>query len=108
VNIKSLLVPAGLIAMLALPAIANADTVNGRLHDQHVRIEHGIRSGELTYGEQHRVEGRDARIFRTEHRDRFADHGRLTRGERFRLTGALNHNSRLIHRDKHNGSVREY
>jgi hypothetical protein len=37
---------------------------------------------------------------------RAADHGRLTRADRVSLNRRLNHTSRAIYRDKHNGTRR--
>lgn len=107
-NIKTLIAPAALIGLLALPVVANADTINQRLENQHSRIEQGIRSGELTYREQRNVESRDASIYRTEQRDRACDNGRLTGFERKQLNQQLNNDSRAIYRDKHNGVVQAY
>ena len=104
----TIIVPAVLSALFALGGVANANTVNQRLHNQHLRIERGIHSGELTYREQHRVEARDARIHHSEYLDRRHDKGHLTVAERHRLQGRLNYNSKHIYADKHNGSVRNY
>jgi len=88
------------------PMIAEAQTVNQRLHMQHLRIKQGAHSGELTRGEAGRVRSADHRIHRSEERDRKTDHGHLTAGESRRLQGRLNRNSNRIYRLKHNRIVR--
>ena len=86
---------------------AQAQGINHRLHNQHARIEAGERSGELTNREADRLERRDANIHRSERRDRKAHDGKLTRRERRNLQRRLNHDSRSIYRQKHDGQGRD-
>ena len=104
--VTKILVPAALLGTLLLPMTAQADSINQRLHNQHERIHQGVGSDHLTRREQYRLNTRDARSHRQEHRDRRFDGGRLTYGERRHLQGELNGSSRAIYRDKHNDSVR--
>lgn len=80
-------------------------TINQRKENQQDRIAQGVRSGQLTAGETHRLEGREASINREEHNMRRADDGHLTRADRATLTHRQNRTSRAIYRDKHNGRV---
>ena len=106
------LAPVLLLGALALPAGAQTPppmhphSINARLHDQHERIHQGVGSGQLTRGEQYRLNTRDARIHRQERRDRRFDNGKLTSSERRHLQRELNGSSRAIYRDKHNNRVR--
>src|SRR5580698_5729234 len=105
---------AGFLSALALcavlaPAASMAasfpQTINHREWDQQARINRGIRSGELTRREAGSLEREESRIRLDERYDRLRS-GRLTPGERVRLQSQLNHASRNIYRDKHNGRVR--
>ena len=107
-NFKAVIAPMALIALLSLPVVANADTVNQRLANQHKRIENGIHSGELTYKEQHAVEARDAKIHRYEHSDRKHNKGKLSSAESKHLQHRLNYNSHKIYAKKHNGKIKQY
>jgi len=98
-----------LIAVLmALPVIAVAGTrdpgVNQRQHNQQDRIQQGVKSGELTRGEAHKLEG-EQRDIRREERTYKAD-GQLTRAERADLQHDQNRASRDIYRQKHDGQHR--
>ncbi|MGI4790025.1 MAG: hypothetical protein ACRYFS_14385 [Janthinobacterium lividum] len=104
-NIKCLVATAAFAAAL-LPMAAQADSINQRLANQHRRIHQGVESGQVTRGEQYRLNRQDARIHAQEHLDRRFDHGRLTAGERRNLQGDLNHTSGHIYQDKHNYRVR--
>jgi hypothetical protein len=103
---NNILVAALALGALMLPALAQADPYNGnvnaRLNDQHVRIEQGVRDGQLNRGEQFDLSNRDREIRFQANQDRFFHDGRLTNGERARLNGELNHNSGTIYFDRHN------
>ena len=105
-NTIQLLAGAALLGAAFLPVAAQAQGINQRLHDQHGRIHQGVGSGQLTRGEQRRVNRRDAMIHAQEHVDRRFDHGHLTGSERRGLNRELNGSSRAIYRDKHNAAVR--
>jgi hypothetical protein len=90
-------------ALLGLSCtVGMAQTINQRKDNQQQRIAQGVRSGQLTAGETHRLEGREASINRQERHMRRANDGRLTRRDRRVLNHRLNRTSRAIYRDKHN------
>ena len=78
--------------------------VNQRQHNQQQRIQQGAHSGELTRNEYHNLQGQ-ARDIRREERNYKAD-GNFTRAERADVQRDLNHLSRDIHREKHDGQQR--
>lgn len=81
------------------------DRLNRRQDRQHVRIHHGVRSGELNRHEARKLRKHQHRIDRLERR--FAADGRFTKPERRRLTRALNRSSNRIYRYKHNDRYRD-
>jgi hypothetical protein len=89
-----------------MSAPRHAATINQRREFQQQRIAQGVRSGQLTASETGRLERRETSIGRAERHMRAADHGRLTRADRVSLNRRLNHTSRAIYRDKHNGTRR--
>jgi aminoglycoside phosphotransferase family enzyme len=103
-----------LAGALMIPALAQAQwayagglrtpAIHRRQLRQHVRIQQGVRSGQLTRLETRRLARQQARIHRQAARAR-AD-GFVSRRERFRLNRQLNHSSRAIYRLKHNGRAR--
>jgi hypothetical protein len=94
--------------LMALPLVAAAGTrdpgVNQRQHNQQHRIHEGVKSGELTRGETHRLEAGQRHIRREE--ARYKSDGQLTRAERADLHRDQNRASRDIHRQKHDGETR--
>ena len=106
INTIKLLAGAALLSAAFLPMTAQAQGINERLHDQHGRIHQGVGSGQLTRGEQYRLNRRDARIHAQEHLDRRFNNGHLTAGERRNLNREMNRTSGAIYRDKHNAAVR--
>ena len=104
-NVKYFAAAAALAATL-VPMAAQAQGINQRLNNQHQRIRQGVGSGQLTRGEQGRLNRRDAYIHGQERLDRRFDNGHLTGGERRQLNHELNHSSRRIYQDKHNAFVR--
>ena len=89
----------------ALPALANAQPVDAREASQQHRIVQGVRSGELTPRETHRLERREAALHVREAVMRSRHGGRLTYRERVRLNHSENRLSRAIYRAKHNMQV---
>lgn len=78
--------------------------VNHRQHNQQHRIWQGVRSGELTGQEFHRLQV-EQRVIR--HKERvFRSDGQLTGRERVNLHRSLNRSSRDIYRQKHDGQSR--
>lgn len=97
-----------MVAMLAFTTIASAQTrtpvINRREHRQERRINQGVRNGELTRNEAHRLRNDERRIA-AEKRIAKAD-GRVTRNERRDIRRDQNRTSRAIYRDKHNDRLR--
>ncbi len=81
----------------ANPATPRIDRREAR---QHARIQQGVRSGELTRGEAHRLRVGQRHVARMEGRAK--SDGVVTPRERARITRAQNHQSRHIARLKHN------
>ncbi|AIE85888.1 hypothetical protein [Fimbriimonas ginsengisoli] len=103
-RIKSLLLT--LVAVAAIvPAVADAQSINHRERHQWHRIHQGVRSGGLTWHERNRLAREEARVRRSEWRDRRDGH-RYTLGERRHTQRELNKVSRDIWRLKHNGRHR--
>ena len=94
--------------MIALPLAAAAGTrdpgVNQRQHNQQQRIQQGVKSGELTRGETHRLAAEQRHIRREE--ARYKSDGQLTRAERADLNRDQNRASRDIYRQKHDAEAR--
>ena len=91
------------LAFIAVPAWAQStDTprIDKREGIQSERIEQGMKSGALTPGETARLDRGQARVQAAEAAAK-AD-GKVTKRERIALTRAQNHQSRKIHRLKHN------
>jgi len=84
-------------------ACTSTPRVDRREARQQARIAQGVRSGRLTPGEAARLEHGQARVDRVE--DRAKADGVVTPRERARLARAQNHQSRRIHRLKHNARV---
>lgn len=85
-------------------SMAGPRGINARQHREQQRINQGIRSGELTRREAIRAQAGLARIRINE---RFArSDGYLSPSERARLERQLNHESRYIYRQKHDGQDR--
>jgi len=80
--------------------------VGQRQRNQQERIGQGIKSGQLTAREATHTEGRETAINHEIARDRSANGGALTPGERARVNRQENHNSRAIYNKKHNGRAR--
>ena len=93
-------------AVCATPAFAydNHRSINDIEHREQLRIQQGIRNGELTRAEARRLETEQARIRMNERFDRMDGH--LTLRERERLNGELHHASRDIYRQKHDNQYR--
>jgi len=88
----------------SIVSFAGQHGINHREYREQKRIGEGIRSGELTRREARRLESGMARI-RVDERFARAD-GVVTPRERARLQRELNHESRSIYRQKHDGQDR--
>jgi hypothetical protein len=91
-----------LTVLIATPALADGvrdPGVNTRQHNQQARIHEGVKSGELTRRETHRLreEQRDVRQLERAYKS----DGTLTRAERTDLHHEQNQTSRNIRRQKH-------
>ena len=99
-----------MVAALAMltAVVASANTVTPRIDRrearQNTRIQQGVRSGELTRGETARLRAGQRHVHRMERRAK--SDGVVTPRERAHITRAQNHQSREIHRLKHNPRVR--
>lgn len=97
-----------LIAALAVASMANAQertpVITARQHNQHRRINQGVRSGQLTRNEIRNLRNDERRISAEKRMARA--NGHVSRAERRALRHAENRTSRAIYRDKHNGHIR--
>lgn len=82
----------------------NTPGIDKRQHNQKKRIKQGVKSGELTGRETHRLIHQQAKTHRMERRAK-AD-GHVTKKERIRLHRAENRASRNIYRQKHDRQKR--
>jgi hypothetical protein len=87
------------------PQHAAFASVNQRANTQQQRIGQGVGSGQMTAGETHNVEGREASINHQAANDRAANGGRLTGQEHQQINQRQNNVSQSINNDKHNGAV---
>ncbi len=92
---------AAILAVTTLPSVASAGEVSHRVNRQEMRLNQGVRSGELTRGEYRRTDRRLDAIAAQRRRDLRANDGHLTPGERARLNRELNSSSTNIYFDKH-------
>lgn len=104
-NISKIVMPL-LLGALLLPVAANAQGINSQRENQRDRIQQGVRNGSLTPREARDLREREARITRSERRDRRSG-GHLSAAERERLQERLNGDSRAIYRQKHDGQTRD-
>jgi hypothetical protein len=103
-NIKTICAVA---VIAAIPALSHAQAkdpaatpgIDKRQEIQQKRIDQGVQSGELNKREAARLERHQAGIEKMENRAK-AD-GTVTKKERAKIHHAQNHESRRIHRQKH-------
>ena len=90
------------VALTGVPVCAqtNDPGIQKRMENQEGRIDQGVKSGALTHRETGRLEAEQARIKQNE--ERMKADGKLTAGERERLTRQQNKASKDIYRLKHN------
>lgn len=103
---STFLVVAMLMVVCAAGVLSQTKTprVDARQRHQQKRIEQGVKSGELTNREVHRLERQEGRINANEVIAK-AD-GKVTPAERARLNRQLNRESKRIYRAKHNNRVK--
>jgi hypothetical protein len=87
------------------PQNAAISRVGQRANNQQQRIAQGVRSGQMTAGETHNVEGREASINHQVATDRAADGGKLTPQEKQQVNQRQNNVSKSINKDKHNAKT---
>ena len=107
-NYKNVLL-AGALALLAVPAFSQtnspAPVVNQRKENQQDRIANGVQSGQLTAGETHNLEKKEAGLNGEENRMEKRDDGNLTAADKARLNRQQNRLSNQIYKDKHNARM---
>jgi hypothetical protein len=96
------LIATALFAALVAPLAASAGEVEGRIDNQQSRINQGVRSGSLTYGEYHRLDNGLDHIQAQRARDLRRDDGHLTASQYHQLNRQENNLSDRISFDKHN------
>ncbi len=94
-----------LLGALLLPFAAQAKNINQSQKEQRQRIQQGVHNGTLTKREARHLRQREAKISRTEARDR-RDGGRLTPAERTRLQQRLNRTGNAIYGQNHDAQGR--
>ena len=92
------------LSIAAFAQSTNTPRVDRRERNQQRRIRQGVRSGELTKREAHRLR-RQERVTRAEERAAKAD-GKVTKRERRHLNRRENRTSRRIYRQKHDQQKR--
>ena len=105
---KTLIPLSALAVLIATPTFADGvrdPGVNTRQHTQQTRLREGVKSGELTRRETHRLreEQRDVRQLERAYKS----DGTLTRAERADLHHEQNQTSRDIRRQKHDRQDRQ-
>ena len=90
----------GAVLVLATASASYAGTINQRERNQVQRIFNGVAVGELSFAEFLKLAKAQARVRQLESLAR-AD-GVITAPERFAINQALNYQSVLIYRKKHN------
>ena len=102
----STILTATMLAATATLAVtpASADVIDRRQHNQQHRIEQGVRSGQITRHEYHRLQSQQAHIAALERRAERDGH--VDRRERAQIRHAQNHASRHIYVEKHDGQSR--
>ena len=97
------LIATALLTALVAPLAAMADgEVEQRIDNQQHRINQGVRSGQLTYGEYHRLDNGLDHIQGQRARDLRRNDGHLTPAEYRQLNREQNRLSDRIWFDKHN------
>ena len=80
--------------------------VNSRMENQRDRIQQGVKSGELTRGEQKQLNKDERAIHGQVAADRALNGGKLTKSEHKQVNKELNAESKKIYRKKHNAAER--
>lgn len=101
-----LLAVAMILSISVVRAQPHARKTANRQYNQHKRIQHGVKSGQLTRREAGMLRAQQAKV-RNYKRMAAAD-GRVTRNERIVINRAQRSANRNIYRQKHDGQVRRW
>ncbi len=88
------------------PATTKPNEVNSRMENQRDRIQQGVKSGELTKGEQKQLNKDQKAIHEQVAGDRALNGGKLTKAEHKQVNREMNAESKKIYRKKHNAAER--
>lgn len=89
--------------MTFAPTLVQAQRINQRLKNEHLRIKQGVKSGELSRRQARELRSELRAIRSTARNERRSEHGRLTPHERADLNMQLDRVSHQIYRAKHPG-----
>jgi hypothetical protein len=98
---KALLIATALVALV--PLAASAGEVENRIHAENARINQGVRTGSLTYGEYRHVDQRLDSIQAQRNRALRRNGGHLSAAQAAHFNREENRLSDRIYFDKHNG-----
>ena len=87
------------------PAPPTSQSINQRKENQQDRVANGVQSGQLTAGETHNLEKKEAGLNQEERDMRKLDNGHLTGADKATLNQQQNQLSNQIYKDKHNTAV---
>ena len=87
------------------PAPPTSQSINQRKENQQDRVANGVQSGQLTAGETHNLEKKEAGLNQEERDMRKLDNGHLTGADKATLNQQQNQLSNQIYKDKHNTGV---
>jgi hypothetical protein len=102
-HITTLLLAIAALAAFASVSAAGTARIDRREARQQARIDNGVQSGQLTVRESMRLDAGQRHVDRMETRAK--SDGVVGPGERARIREAQRHQSRTIHRLKHNARV---
>src|ERR1700682_3537773 len=100
----------GSVALAQTPATTPAadPTIGQRKENQQDRIANGVKSGQLTAGENANLETKEAAINGETKADRVAKDRKLTSAEKTQINQQQNGLSKQIYQDKHNANTAQY
>ena len=96
---RAVIVATALVALI--PVAASAGEVQNRINNENTRIGAGVKDGQLTYGQYHRLDQTADRIQWQRNRDLRANDGHLTGAEYRNLNREENNLSDRIYWDRH-------
>ena len=83
-------------------AVAADQNLDGRLKNQHERIEQGVNNGTISKKERRKLARQGKKMDRERKRDLREDGGKLTKHDRRKLKKEEDRRSNEIYNDKHN------